>query len=355
MVQTVEYWRPTDKIYHPNPPGIAVLTNDTDWAVLNEDTGMYDPSPYPAAFKGQVHRALSYLNATPTGAGLLWGVYTANRRIDITSTSLGNNVQSVNQGSALSRVAAEILVNGGPGGNTQAALNQINVPAHAKTQWLSYLINQSPRWSLDGVPGNNGGFFSYVERARQYANRWTLLVDPRYLRWSDSNEGYFNAQSFTGHLGVGPDNIAITNHEVAAWLAGQPLPNRLTATQKEHVKIAAIVALKDVSTPSAGSDAHVRWNPTGTNPLNNVRPPAIGLGHELLHAYYSGQGAQPGCDDGHYSTVLFEYRCVGLGPWDEAPLSENALRKEWWSYACQEIPRTDTQNRKSPGKRISYM
>ncbi|MDF5988481.1 M91 family zinc metallopeptidase [Pseudomonas aeruginosa] len=205
------------------------------------------------------------------------------------------------------------------------------------------------------MPGNGGGLYGYLERARQYANRWMLLFDHRYFRWSDSNEGYFNEQSYSGHFGISAHNIAITNHEVAARLAGQPLPHRLSDAQQNHARLATIVALKDVSPPSAGCSAHVRWNPTATNPLNRIRPPAIGLAHELLHAYYSCRGAQPGYDDNHYSTVLFEYRCVGLGPWDEAPLSENALRKEWWSYACQQVPGSDPENRKAIGKRISYM
>ncbi|WP_060853473.1 M91 family zinc metallopeptidase [Pseudomonas aeruginosa] len=355
MPRTIEYWRPTNGLYHATPPGIAVLTQDSDWEVLNEATGFYEESPYPSAFKGQVYRALNYINATPTGASLLWNLYTTNNFVDITPSSLGINVQSTNQPMALNQVAREIIVGTGPGPQTQIALNQTGIAPQAQTQWLTYVINSSPHWALDGVPGNGGGLYGYLERARQYANRWMLLFDHRYFRWSDSNEGYFNEQSYSGHFGISAHNIAITNHEVAAWLAGQPLPHRLSDAQQNHARLATIVALKDVSPPSAGCSAHVRWNPTATNPLNRIRPPAIGLAHELLHAYYSCRGAQPGYDDNHYSTVLFEYRCVGLGPWDEAPLSENALRKEWWSYACQQVPGSDPENRKAIGKRISYM
>ncbi|WP_171450875.1 hypothetical protein [Pseudomonas aeruginosa] len=78
MPRTIEYWRPTNGLYHATPPGIAVLTQDSDWEVLNEATGFYEESPYPSAFKGQVYRALNYINATPTGASLLWNLYTTN-------------------------------------------------------------------------------------------------------------------------------------------------------------------------------------------------------------------------------------------------------------------------------------
>jgi hypothetical protein len=74
MPRTVEYWRPSDTLFHALPPGIAVLTNDTDWQLLNESTGMYEDGPFPQPFKGQVYRALMYLNATPAGATLLWGI-----------------------------------------------------------------------------------------------------------------------------------------------------------------------------------------------------------------------------------------------------------------------------------------
>ena len=84
MPRTIEYWRPTNGLYHATPPGIAVLTQDSDWEVLNEATGFYEESPYPSAFKGQVYRALNYINATPTGASLLWNLYTTNNFVDIT-------------------------------------------------------------------------------------------------------------------------------------------------------------------------------------------------------------------------------------------------------------------------------
>lgn len=352
MLRTIKYWRPNGK-YYKTRPGIGVLTNDSLCYVCIGN--FVEERPFPVDFKDQVSRALTYIFSTPTGKVLIRQLCNMKNLVLIQPTPLGNNVQSNDMNNALNKVAREIIQEKGLGHQTRLALNQIQIPQQSKSQWLTFIINNSPSWSLDGLPGNSGGFFGYLERARQYANSWMLLFDPRYFRWSDNNEGYFNKQTFTNQFGTSAHNIAITNDEVAAWLAGNPLPDHLSEAQKNHARLATIVALKDVSPPSAGCSVSVGWNPTSTNPLNRIRPPAIGLAHELLHAYYSCKGAQLGYEDSHYSTVLFEYRCVGLGPWDEASLSENALRKEWWSYACQHMPQNDLENRKAIGKRISYM
>lgn len=346
MAQTVEYWRPTTGNYHDQRPGIAVLTNDTNWHELNMDTGMYVAAPFPAGFRNQVRDALTYINRTPSGSQVLNGIMWSHHQVDITPTSLGNNVQSVNQPQAVNRVAQELLANGIPGANVAAAFGQLEVAPNVRAAWLGQAINTSPRWSLDRLPGLGRGFKAWLQSVRQYVNTWLL--------WSDSNEGYFRSQTLGRPWGVGAYNIGITTNEVQAWLNGNPLPPRLNQPPQQHAILATIVALRDGAPRNNGSSAHVRWNPSDNNPLNARRPPAIGLGHELIHAYFTCLGAQYGYDDGHYSTVLFEYRCVGLGPWDEFPQSENALRREWWTHAVPYIPVNDRRNRKAPPKRIKY-
>lgn len=346
MAQTIEYWRATTGRYHAQQPGIAVLTDDTDWRVLNEQAGRYVPAPFPEDFRDQVHNALTYISFTPSGLRVLKGIQWNHHQVDITPAGQGNNMQSVNSGQAANRVAEELLTTEIPGGQTAGAFGRTDVAPRARAAWLSRAINTSPRWALDRLPGSGRGFNSWLQSVRQYVNTWLL--------WCDSNEGYFRDRTLGGPWGVGAYNIGITTDEAQAWLNGNPLPLRLNQTQKEHAILATIVALREVSPCSNGSDAHVRWNPGANNPLNARRPPAIGLGHELVHAYFTCRGAQYGRDDGHYSTVLFEYRCVGLGPWDEYPQSENALRREWYTHAVPHIPMNDLQNRKSPPKRIKY-
>lgn len=352
MVQTVEYWRETTQSYHAGKPGIAVLTHDSDYYGADPVTGRPVQLVFPVTFRGLVDDALRYIHATPAGRQILLALSGASA-VSISPSGQGNSVASGPM--ALNVVAAELIPQSMIGANTQAALNRINVPLHAQSQWLTRAINTSPELLLDAVPGAGTGFFASLERARQYANQWALLVDPRYLRWSSSNEGYFNDQTLMGSLDASGYNIGITHHEVAGWIAGQPLPGRLTQRAKDHALVATLAALRAVSPSGSGSESSIGWNPYASNPLNLVRPPAIGLAHELVHAYYNGLGEQLGYDFGHPSTVLFEFLCVGLGPWDEELLSENGIRRNWFSHAAPLMPDADGQNKKAVPKRIKYL
>lgn len=352
MVQTVEYWRETTQSYYPGRPGIAVLTHDDDYYGADPVTGGPVELDFPATFRGLVHDALRYIYATPAGRQILQALSAASV-VSISPSGQGNSVASGPE--ALNVVAAELIPRSRIGANTQAALNRINVPASAQSEWLKCAINGSPELLLDAVPGSGAGLFATLERVRQYVNQWALLVDPKYLRWSSTNEGYFNDQILMGSLDSSGYNIGINNDEVTNWIAGQPLPGRLSQRAKDHALVATLTALRSVSPPGNGSMSSIGWNPYASNPLNVTRPPAIGLAHELVHAYYNGLGEQLGYDFGHPSTVLFEFLCVGLGPWDEAPISENSIRRNWFSHAVPLMPAGDLQNKKAVPKRIKYL
>jgi hypothetical protein len=93
---------------------------------------------------------------------------------------------------------------------------------------------------------------------------------------------------------------------------------------------------------------------------NKNRPAAIGLAHELVHAYYNANGMQPGVDVDSESTVLYEMICVGLGPWDSDQtenstyFSENRFRKEWASVRSS-LGNNDPSNLLPTPKRTSYI
>ena len=73
-------------------------------------------------------------------------------------------------------------------------------------------------------------------------------------------------------------------------------------------------------------------NITGVKQYLNTmadRPPAIGLAHELIHAYHNQRGLQPGREQGDGTTTLYELLCTGLGPWAAEQISENAIRGQW--------------------------
>ncbi len=351
MAQTIEYWRATTNMYHPGAPGIEVLTGDTNWY-----GGVF--GPFPAGFRASVHNALLWLNHTPSGATLLWELQNNGNDTGIAPSAIGNSARMGNGNDSLTRVAHELLAGGAPGNVTRNAaiaafggtLGSLVAAAHG----LAAAINTTPRWTLNAMPGL-GGWGTRLQQVRNYVNRWALLFDPRYFRWADTNEGYRTDQTWVPTLGVSGFDVGITGTQVRTWLTGGGLPTTLTTAQRDHVILSTIAALDPHSPRGPGCNCAVLWNIDPTTTMNRTRPPAIGLGHELIHAYYGVRGEQPGYEaPGQLSVELFEYRCVGLGPWDGAAPSENTLRQEWWPNTAHLIPTTDTLNRKVPPKRIMY-
>lgn len=85
-------------------------------------------------------------------------------------------------------------------------------------------------------------------------------------------------------------------------------------------------------TNGAGTDSTVSYNPhrseigDGTEAWTN-RPPAIGLGHELIHADDASKGQMDTGDDDS-GTRNREKQAVGLPPYENRPYTENKLRRE---------------------------
>jgi type VI secretion system secreted protein VgrG len=102
--------------------------------------------------------------------------------------------------------------------------------------------------------------------------------------------------------------------------------------------------VKPDGTPGGGTDAVVRFNPDnvtiGTEPWE-TRPPAIGLGHELVHAEHATRGGMkrgdadndsrpdPANPGGFAQAPVRELEATGIPPHDEEPVNENKLREEW--------------------------
>ncbi|GAA0774866.1 hypothetical protein E1180_02050 [Roseibium denhamense] len=81
----------------------------------------------------------------------------------------------------------------------------------------------------------------------------------------------------------------------------------------------------------AGTDATVYYNPNRTQVYDgsedwHTRPPAVGLGHELIHAEQATYGRQhSGSTDG---TSNRERQAVGLPPYENNAYTENNIREE---------------------------
>jgi type VI secretion system secreted protein VgrG len=94
--------------------------------------------------------------------------------------------------------------------------------------------------------------------------------------------------------------------------------------------------------PGPGSNSMVRFNPVlesiGPRPWQ-TRPPAIALGHEMIHGMHAAEGTidrRLEVNDGRVddagvpkTTKYEELRTVGVPPHDVDPVNENALRREW--------------------------
>jgi hypothetical protein len=287
--------------------GIKVMVGDQqmiDYVDPDNPMGDYREVPFPEHFEESVAHALAELYATVPGRAMLEVLERTCEKVFLTpcSPSLGNFIGISDQSAAMNQVARELLTGKrAPGEMTRRAVLSA---ARARNRdedaaWLAHRINHSPRryWPDRGAP----------------------------------NE-------FLGH-----SDARVTAYTIAVWLnTGSTHANPFDASWsddlKQHVVLSTIVALEAHSAMGSGSPATIGWNVNPKYAVNRQRPPAIGLGHELVHAYFSVQGQQPGYDTGDYSTVLFEYKCVGIGPWMGQSPSENSLRAAW---VPGHVPRSD--------------
>jgi hypothetical protein len=98
----------------------------------------------------------------------------------------------------------------------------------------------------------------------------------------------------------------------------------------QYIRCMAVVALESVLSPGKGVNTIIGLQ-CDNRASKRQRPSVLGLGHELIHAYWAGLGRQLGADLRLPSTLLFEMKCVGLGPWEDErihPISENSLRAQ---------------------------
>ena len=303
------YWNGPGNISN-TPPGIAILSNDS------RDRMKQEAEPFLLDFKEQTIKNLDYLYLTPTGKILLDELLsfsrgnTSNENIHILplTHNRGNNIISQNSKHALHLVADELLYEHKPLRHTAATLKKVAKHLHLQDpyQWLADQINQMPQLNYLGLPGN---------------------------------------KPFLPELG-----IKLSKEDIENWLDGKLELNKQV---KFHFLHAVIVALHSYSTPNVGTGSIIRWNPSPEYKSNRKRPIAIGLAHELCHAYYNATGMQPGFQEQDESTVLYEYLTTGLGPWKTAVVCENALRREW-NELLPQIPKTELLNHKPVEERLYY-
>ncbi len=119
----------------------------------------------------------------------------------------------------------------------------------------------------------------------------------------------------------------ITNWVNGATVFPAPLANQ----QARDAELVLVSVLQAGMTAGVGEHSIVRWDPSSlqfvdTQGAVQVRPPYLALAHELVHAYHNISGTQTGHEIGTPSRVLYEFLCIGLGPWQNAAVSENRVR-----------------------------
>jgi hypothetical protein len=147
--------------------------------------------------------------------------------------------------------------------------------------------------------------------------------------------GQIDAMPILQLLGL-PNAIPSSNVHGQQWISAATLinwvnnnaqyPAPLTGQQRIDAEIVLGAVLYGGRVPNLGGHTTVSWNASNLTAAGVARPPYIGLGHELIHALHNQRGEQPGNENGTTTTVLYEYLCVGLGPFAALPNTENALR-----------------------------
>jgi hypothetical protein len=125
------------------------------------------------------------------------------------------------------------------------------------------------------------------------------------------------------------------------WFAGTRKPN---GDQSGHalVDVLSLVLAEDLE-PGGGTGSGISYNPDLVDAGANAgrRPAVVGLAHELTHAWYSVTGRQLGIEDSSSETAggrLFELQAVGMGPYHNAPYSENRMRQALHVQARRAYP-----------------
>ena len=249
-------------------------------------------------------RSLDKLNGTVAGHALLTAL--ANRRAAVPALNVTIHLTTeINQCAGIPRTIAGAAVSDGRTllaqalidglgnipGEIQDCLNAMDppMPGIAGHAWLANAVNMTPIYNIEGMPP------------------------------------------------LPQSVIRLTANDVTNWINGVTIyPAPIPAARREDLALLLLTVLWPGSRNRPGNGLHsrVNWDPTKrqitlTNGVVLRGSKTVSLAHELTHALYNGEGQQLGNENGHFSSVLYEYMCVGLGPWATEECSENKYRAEW--------------------------
>lgn len=319
--------------------GLGIIFNPLTISVpfeqaLSHLTGIADQNMLQRleGFLNYTNDCLNYIFAVnPAGQTLLNGLIGAGQKAYVIPSPAGNSYTT--GGGPLCLVANTVIDN-----LYQAAANQLGMMQaltaaagpqpddNARFDWLADRVNLMPLYSL---------FVASNAYQAQFLHTNNLdITGPNLDQWFHNGDNCVFAQGYA----------------VNAAIQGV-VPFRF-------LKLAVIATLYAHSAAGAGGRALVYFdvkdyahNTLGVPDENAARPPAIGLAHELVHAYHVTRGMQPGSDFGSWSTTLTELLCVGLGPFAAAPVCENVFRAAWPPAI---VPHADVLNDRAIDPRDTY-
>lgn len=281
------YWDPNHAANH----GILPLGNSNGIGIGESPVG----ANHIADFQDRVRQDLETIHALPSGANLINTIVNAipQKRVGVIPPRSWNGGWGANECACLggdTGRTAEAAAMGGGGNNT--IINAIKIKMnstghHQDYGWVRDQLRQIPRYRLQGA------------------------------------------------VAVAPNNMGLLDIDIERWLTYQrPLFYGVANADLDDLKNAIMIFLASPggSQPQASVGCHSRvyYDPRKNFNALGPRPAYIGLAHELIHHYYNMRGAQLSHseDSAHFSTVLYEYMCVGLGPWAGAAISENTIRAD---------------------------
>jgi hypothetical protein len=140
--------------------------------------------------------------------------------------------------------------------------------------------------------------------------------------------GGVTTNPFSNLLQHGDQLANVVADEIQGWLQATDHPDDL------EMDVLAL-ALEPYLDRGAGADVRITYDP---NYVLGIRPPKVGLFHELVHAYYFAKGKNLGlCDSSNvaHGGRYFELMAVGMPPFQGRRFSENQMRA-----LCSCPPRT---------------
>jgi hypothetical protein len=171
--------------------------------------------------------------------------------------------------------------------------------------------------------------------------RFALSAPGRDADWFANQLRNTPAYRLEGLPATGLCPLPITGQDVRRWVQGRlAFPQPYSHGDEPFIlcnSLLIVLARETPLVPGRGTSSRVFWSMGDTIILTDgtaqQRPAWIGLAHELIHAYYNISGTQlveveSDRFHGSWTTMIGEYMCVGLGPWADAPVTENAIRAE---------------------------